>query len=140
MTIDHIGIAVKSVEDAVERWKTQFGYKQVTEPVINTRQNVRVVFLEKPGSLTIKLIQPVSPESPAFAFTQRGGGLHHLCFRVDDLNASLEALRSTGARVVSPPQPGEAFDEEPIAFMLAQPGLNVELIATEKRRGRIDPS
>lgn len=140
MVIDHIGVAVKSLETAIERWKEQFGYQPATEPVVNTRQKVRVVFLEKPGSLPVKLIEPTDPSSPAFAFTQRGGGLHHLCFRARDLNESLTALQGAGGRVVAPPQPGEAFDDELIAFVLAQPGLSVELIDTGKRRGRIEPA
>jgi methylmalonyl-CoA/ethylmalonyl-CoA epimerase len=135
--IDHIAVAVKSIETAARLWQAQFGYRQATEPVVNTRQKVRVVFLEKPGSLPVKLIEPTGPASPVFAFTQRGGGLHHLCFRVENLDASLAHLSAAGGRVVAPPQPGEAFDGERIAFVLAQPGLNVELIDTDKRRGRI---
>lgn len=139
MILDHIAVAVKSLERAAGQWKIQFGYRQATEPVVNTRQKVRVVFLEKPGSLPVKLIEPTGPDSPVFAFTQRGGGLHHLCFRVEDLDASLARLAAAGGRVVAPPQPGEAFDDERIAFVLAQPGLNVEIIDTDKRRGRILP-
>lgn len=137
MIIDHIGIAVRSVEQAIARWNTQFGYTPTTQPVVNTRQKVRVVFLGKAGSLPVKLIEPTDASSPVFAFTQRGGGLHHICFRVDDVSNALTQLSVNGGRIVAPPQPGEAFDEELIAFVLAQPGLNIELIDTDKRRARI---
>ena len=140
MFIDHLGVAVRSLEKGIENWERQFGYRRATEPVINTRQMVRVVFMEKEGSLPIKLVEPTGPTSPVFPFVQKGGGLHHVCFRLGDLDQSIEALREQGGRVLAPPQPGEAFDDEPIAFVLAQPGLNVELIATDKRRGRIQPS
>lgn len=140
MVIDHLGVAVKSMEAAIERWRMQFGYQPVTAPVVNTRQKVRVVFLEKPGSLPVKLIEPVDSTSPIFAFTQRGGGLHHLCFRVENLESALQELQTAGGRVIAPPQPGEAFDNELIAFVLAQPGLNVELIDTGKRAGRLQAS
>ncbi len=137
MFIDHLGVAVRSLEKAIGSWERQFGYRRSTEPVINSRQMVRVVFQEKEGSLPVKLIEPTDPSSPLFPFVQKGGGLHHVCFRVDDLEGSIKGLRQEGGRVLAPPQPGEAFDNEPIAFVLAQPGLNVELIATDKRRGRI---
>jgi methylmalonyl-CoA/ethylmalonyl-CoA epimerase len=48
MVIDHIGIVVKSLDTAIARWRELFGYEPVTEPVVNTRNKVRVVFLEKP--------------------------------------------------------------------------------------------
>jgi methylmalonyl-CoA/ethylmalonyl-CoA epimerase len=135
--LDHVGIVVRSLEASIQSWAEQFGYRQATAPVVNTRQKVRVVFLEKVNSLQIKLIEPIDPTSPAFAFAQRGGGLHHLCFAVENVEEGVEHLRRSGGRVVAPPQPGEAFDDELIAFVLAQQGLNVELIATDKRRGRV---
>ncbi len=92
-----------------------------------------MVFLEKPGSLPLKLICPLDAPS------SRGARIHHLAFRTDDLDATVAALSERGARVLSPPAPGEAFDDEPIAFLFAA-GLNVEVIATDKRRSRIQPS
>jgi methylmalonyl-CoA/ethylmalonyl-CoA epimerase len=136
VTVDHIGIVVRSLDTGMQLWKEQFGYHQATEPVINTRQKVRVVFLEKPGSVQVKLIEPTEPASPVFNIAQRGGGLHHLCFNVGNLDEAIDHLKKHGGRLVAPPQPGEAFDDEPIAFVLAQSGLNVELISTTKRRGR----
>jgi methylmalonyl-CoA/ethylmalonyl-CoA epimerase len=137
MIIDHIGIVVESLESGIEHWETVFGYVRVTEPVHNTRQKVWVVFLEKDGSLPVKLIAPADPSSPIAALARRGGGMHHLCFCCDDLLRGLEELKSKGARVLVPPQPGEAFDNEDIAFVFAGQGLNVELIATDKRANRI---
>lgn len=107
-----------------------FGYTQATQPVINTRHGVEVVFLEKPGSLPLKLFRSVGDARP------QPPKLHHLAFQVDDVAQAVETLTGQGARVLSPPAPGEAFDDEPIAFLFAG-GLNVELISTERRRGRI---
>ncbi len=138
MVIDHIGIAVRSLEQAIPRWKSAFGYEQATSIVINTRQRVRVVFLERAGSLPVKLIEPTDDASPVRAFTDRGGGLHHLCFRVDAIDPALARLAALGMKVIAPPQPGEAFEGEPIAFVYAGGGLNVELIDTERRAARLD--
>jgi methylmalonyl-CoA/ethylmalonyl-CoA epimerase len=137
MVIDHIGLVVRSLEAGIQRWEELFGYRPATEPVVNTRQKVRVVFLEKEGSIPIKLIEPTDPSSPATGMAQKGGGLHHLCFRVDDLPAALERMSQQNARVLAAPAPGEAFENEDIAFVYAQHGLNVEVIATDKRARRL---
>ena len=78
MIIDHIGIAVKSINEAIKHGETVFGYKQKTEIVKNSRQKVLVAFLEKEDSIDIKLIQPSDIDSPIFKFASKGGGLHHL--------------------------------------------------------------
>lgn len=137
MILDHVGVAVRSLERSIEHWAEVFGYEQATEVVLNTRQKVRVVFLAKPGSLQVKLIEPTDPTSPVHAFTQRGGGLHHLCFRCDSVDAEVARLVAMGLRVLAPPEPGEAFENQPIAFVYAGDGLNVELIDTVRRAGRL---
>src|SRR5690349_5047041 len=104
--VDHIGIAVRSLERAIDDWGRLFGYRQVTEIVVNTRQKVRVVFLRKDASIDIKLIEPTDETSPIYGFTARGGGLHHLCFRCDDVDAELARLNALGARTLRPPEPG----------------------------------
>ena len=86
----------------------------------------------------MKLIEPTGNDSPIHGFSQRGGGLHHLCFRVGSVETEVARLASMGMRVVAPPEPGEAFDNEPIAFIYAGGGLSIELIDTERRSGRID--
>ncbi len=137
MILDHVGIAVPSLERSMERWRAIFGYRQATEVVTNTRQKVRVVFLEREGSLPVKLIEPTDPTSPVHAFAQRGGGLHHLCFRSPSVDVEIARLQALGLRVIAPPQPGEAFENEKIAFVYAGNGLNIEIIDTERRAGRL---
>lgn len=133
MIIDHVGIAVRSLEEGIEHWKTVFGYKQLTNIIINTRQKVRVTFLKKDNSLLVKLIEPIDSTSPVYAFAQRGGGLHHLCFKCARIEDEISRLQILGLRVLADPQPGEAFENENIAFIFAKQGLNIELIDTDKR-------
>lgn len=137
MRIDHVGLVVRSLAEGIDQWRKAFGYEQMTGVVVNSRQRVRVVFLRKEGSLPVKLVEPLDESSPVYAFSRRGGGLHHLCFRCENLESELERLREIGVRVLSKPQPGEAFENEPIAFVLAYQGLNVELIATDRRAERL---
>ena len=133
MNIDHIGIVTKSLEKGIKLWTETFGYRQKTKEVVNTRQKVKVVFLEKKGSIDIKLLEPVDDTSPVYRFALKGGGLHHLCFKCDSLDSKLVELKDKGFRILAGPEPGEAFDNEDIAFIYATQGLNIELIDTDKR-------
>lgn len=137
LIIDHIGIVVKSLEEGVEYWKTVFNYEQLTKAVVNTRQKVKVVFLIKKDSLQVKLIEPTDTTSPVYAFAQRGGGLHHLCFKCSNLEREISRLSNFGLRLLTEPQPGEAFEHEKIAFLFTKQGINIELVDTNKRSGLI---
>ena len=137
MVVDHLGIVVKSIEQGIEYWEKVFGYKQMTEMVINTRQKVKVVFLTKENSLLIKLIEPTDETSPVFKVAMKGGGLHHLGFHCEDINEEITRLKSLGLRVITNPQPGEAFENNAIAFLLGNQALNIELIDTDIKAKRI---
>ena len=138
MVIDHVGVVVKSLEKSIDHWKSVFGYRQMTEIVINTRQKVKVVFMLKENSLTVKLLEPTDESSTVFALSRRGGGLHHLCFKCKNMDEELVRCKEMGLRVLADPQPGEAFENENIAFIFAKQGLNIELIDTDKRAKRLD--
>ncbi len=135
MVIDHIGIVVRSLEQAVQRWEDLFGYARSSDIVTNSRQKVRVVFLSKKGSMTIKLLEPSEPASSVALFARRGGGLHHLCFRCGDLSIEIPILKEKGARFTVLPEPGEAFRNHDIAFFSIENNLNIELIDTGEKQG-----
>ena len=140
MVIDHIGVVVCSLEDGIEQWQELFGYQTTSDVVVNVHQQVRVVFLGKPDSITVKLVQPSGPTSPIASFARRGGGLHHICFRCQDLKVEVPLIKAKGARFILPPQPGEAFNNNDIAFFLTKNNLNVELIDTTEKAGWRQPS
>ncbi len=133
MIIDHIGIVVKDIEIGIKHWDKVFGYSQMTKVVTNTRQKVKVVFLQKENSILIKLIEPSAEDSPIFIFAKKGGGLHHLCFKCDNMETQLEICKEQRIRILTEPQPGEAFENENSAFLYAKHGLNIELIETDKK-------
>lgn len=135
MVIDHIGIVVKSIDEGIKRWETIFQYKQMTQIVINTIQKVKVVFLHKSDSIIIKLIEPIDVSSSISQFSKKGGGLHHICFKCDNLDNEIKRIRELGLRVLTEPEPGEAFCNEKIAFIYAKEGLNIELIETDLKYG-----
>ena len=141
MVIDHLGIAVKSLEDGIQHWEKLFGYHQDTEIIVNTRQQTKVVFLTKENSLSIKLVEPTSQSSPLCDFVRRGGGFHHIGFKCDNLNDELGRLKEydlKDLRIMTLPEPGEAFENELLAFIVTKQKLNIELIDTDKRTGQMD--
>ena len=138
MIIDHIGVVVKSLEEGITHWQQVFGYVQYTNIVENSRQKVKVVFLTKDKSLTVKLVEAVGEDSPVYQFAKKGGGLHHLCFKCEDVKAGVESMAEMGLRVLAPPQPGEAFGGKDIAFVFAKQGMNIELIDTDIRANRLE--
>jgi len=137
MTIDHICFAVKNLEEGVTYWIRVFGYRQKTRMVVNTLQKVKVIFIEKENSLTVKLIEPLEDNLSLVGFVNRGGGFHHICFRCDDIDNGVAGLKEKGLITLVQPQPGEAFNNHRIAFMLGKYGLNIELIDTDERAGLI---
>lgn len=137
MRIDHICFAVKNISEGVSYWESVFGYTQMTEVIVNTLQKVRVTFLSKEDSLLVKLIEPLSDNQSLVNFINRGGGFHHLCFRVGNMNEQIIELKEKGLIMLVPPQPGEAFNNHDIAFLLARYGLNIELIDTDEKAGLI---
>ncbi|HAX94146.1 MAG TPA: hypothetical protein DCY25_09440 [Bacteroidales bacterium] len=133
MIIDHICFAVKNLDEGIAYWEKVFDYKQMTGIVINSLQKVKVVFLEKEGSLTVKLIEPLEDNKSLVNFVRRGGGFHHLCFRCEDIDNGLKDLKEKGLITLVPPQPGEAFNNHNIAFLWAKYGINIELIDTDEK-------
>jgi methylmalonyl-CoA/ethylmalonyl-CoA epimerase len=137
MQLDHVAVAVRSVEAAADRLSALLGYERKTRTVTNTRQRVNVLFLSKEASLDIKLIEPSDADSPLWDFVRKGGGLHHVCFKVPDVGAACTELAAAGARVIAEPAPGEAFGNNLIAFLYLGLGLNVEVVDTEIRMGSL---
>lgn len=131
LDIDHVGVQVRDLESAATLFEEVFGYQRATRPVVNTRHGVRGLFLVRDGSPTIKLISPTDLATGGQRF-----GAHHLAFLTDDIDAAVTELRSRGARLISPPQPGEMFDDNLIAFLFLA-GLNIELVTTRAWRDRI---
>lgn len=137
MQLDHVCISVRSISSATAKLCPLLGYTPRTQSVTNTRQKVNVVFLSKPGSIDLKLIEPATDDSPLWASLRKGEGLHHLCFRTDDTARTLEILAAQGLRILSLPAPGEAFNDHLIAFGYVGCGLNIELIDSDERRGAL---
>ncbi len=99
MKIDHIGIATPELEEGLSVWRDALGLKvDATEEV--TEQGVRVAMLAI-GETHVELLEPLSPDSAVGRFlAKRGPGIHHIAVEVADIHASLEDLKSKGARLI----------------------------------------
>jgi len=97
--LDHVGVAVRDLAEALKRWRTILGPPS-NDPEEVPSNRVRVVFLEADGP-HIELLEPTDPDSPVARFlASRGEGLHHLAFRVPSVDRALEDLVRRGERVV----------------------------------------
>lgn len=97
--INHIGIAVKSLEESIPFYRNQLsmpfaGIEEVVE------QKVRVAMLQV-GESKIELLEPTSDDSPVAKFIEKNGpGIHHLAYEVEDIEAAIAKLMSEGARMI----------------------------------------
>ena len=99
MKIDHLGIATKGIDEALKFWQDALGLENVhTEEVED--QKVRVAMLPI-GESRVELLEPTAEDSPITKFLEkRGGGIHHIAVEVEDIEKSLEKLKSEGAKLI----------------------------------------
>ncbi len=94
-------------------------------------QRVKVAFLSMPGTdVQMELVEPAGEQSPVQAFLEKGGGLHHLCYEVEDCDQALSALRQRNAMIVRRPKPAVAFKGRRIAWVVSAEKLLIELLET----------
>lgn len=108
--IHHVAIVVRSIHEALPRYRALFGLEPEGEPTVFASQRVRLCFMTTgpPPAARIELVEPVDAESGVARFlAERGEGLHHLCFDTDDLPGTLEELVAAEAELIDrEPRPG----------------------------------
>jgi lactoylglutathione lyase/methylmalonyl-CoA/ethylmalonyl-CoA epimerase len=97
--IDHIGIAVNNLDEALKVYRDALGL-EVTQITDEPEQKVRVAFLPRGGS-EIELLEPYEGDGPVRKFMEkRGEGIHHICLEVDDIEATLAQLAAQGVQLI----------------------------------------
>jgi len=126
--LDHIGIAVKSLESA--KIYQDLGLDVQHIETVET-QRVKTAFLSV-GDSNLELLEPTSPDSPIAKFIEkRGEGIHHICLRVDDIEAHLARLKDAGYRLINEaPVPGAHGCR--VAFLHPAAGNGVLIELSEK--------
>ncbi len=131
--LNHVGVAVPSLPDAIDTYKTLYGATDITEPFDMPAQGVKVCFVNLPNS-QIELIEPLNEDSPIWSFVQKNpkGGQHHVCFEVDDIHEAVSVMKTRGATVLGEPRIGA--HGTPIVFVHPKNsnGVLVELMETPK--------
>jgi methylmalonyl-CoA/ethylmalonyl-CoA epimerase len=131
-TLDHIGIAVANLDDALAFYRDALGL-EIEAPEEVESQRVRAHFIPA-GEAAIELLEATAPDSPIAKFVEkRGPGLHHITLRVDDIRAALAVLKARGARLIDEtPRPGAHGSLVAFVHPSAAHGVLVEL--KESRR------
>ena len=115
--LNHVAIAVPDLETAMARWRDVLG-ASVSEPQALPEHGVTVVFVDS-GNTKIELLEPLGEDSPIEKYIERNpdGGMHHLCFDVDDIIMARDQLVSEGARVLGDGEPKIGAHNKPVLFL-----------------------
>ncbi len=115
--LNHVAIVVPDLAAASALYRTALGAR-VSPPQALPAHGVTVVFVELPNS-KIELLEPLGADSPVRSFLERNpaGGIHHLCYEVEDIIAARDKLRAEGARVVGDGEPKIGAHDKPVLFL-----------------------
>ena len=115
--LNHVAIAVPDLAAAAAIYGGTLGAR-VSAPVPQPAHGVTVVFVELPNT-KIELLHPLGEASPIKAFLERNpsGGIHHVCYEVDDIYAARDRLKAEGARVLGDGEPKIGAHDKPVLFL-----------------------
>ncbi len=113
--IDHLGIAVKSLDEAIPLYENALGLKCLGREEVAS-QKVRTAFFDA-GGVHLELLEPTAPDSPIAKFlAERGEGVHHVAFRTDNIGGQLQQAAGAGVRLIHE-QPFEGAAGKLVAFL-----------------------
>ena len=115
LKLHHIGIVVQNISESLGEISNFLSFESTSLPTLVGSQKVNICFL-KTNSVYIELIEPADPDSPIISFVKEGGGFHHLCFEVDDIQQEIDKMVKKGAHLVVAPVKG--FEDRLIAFLM----------------------
>lgn len=115
--LNHVAIAVPDLDDAMAQYRDVLG-AEISEAVDQVEHGVTTVFIELPNT-KIELLHPLGEASPIAGFLEKNpqGGLHHLCYEVDDIMESRNRLVVGGARVLGDGEPKIGAHGKPVLFL-----------------------
>jgi methylmalonyl-CoA/ethylmalonyl-CoA epimerase len=115
--LNHIAIAVPDLAAASAVYRDTLGAR-LTEPQALPEHGVTVVFINT-GNTKVELLEPLGENSPIAAFLEKNpaGGMHHICYEVDDILAARDRLKAAGARVLGDGNPRIGAHGKPVLFL-----------------------
>lgn len=134
--LHHLGFVVSSISAVAEDFAISMSAHFDGEIIFDPIQRVRVAFFHPADARNpvFELVEPASDDSPVSNFLKKkGGGLHHVCYEIDDLESGLREARGTGLVIVSDPAPAVAFAGRRIAWVSSKRRLLVELLERNRK-------
>ncbi|TDI89592.1 MAG: methylmalonyl-CoA epimerase [Candidatus Dadabacteria bacterium] len=130
----HVAIAVKDLSAVEEVYKTALGLRVEHREVVEDQGVNTSMLVPEDGGTAIELLEPMDENSPISKFLdKRGEGIHHICFKVDDIEAVLERLKKQGVRLIDEsPRPGAYNSRVAFIHPKAMNGVLVELAEVNK--------
>ena len=115
--LNHVALAVPDLEIAARLYRDTLG-AQVSVPQSLPEHGVRIVFVDLPNT-RIELMQPLGEDSPIAGFLARhpAGGMHHICYEVDDIVAAIARLKREGVRILGDGEPKTGAHGRPVVFL-----------------------
>lgn len=115
--LNHVAIAVKDLDAASRQYRGMLG-AEVSEPVPLPEHGVTTVFVLLPNT-KIELLQPLGEASPIAGFLAKNpdGGMHHVCYEVEDIIAARDRLKNEGARILGDGEPKIGAHGKPVLFL-----------------------
>ena len=115
--LNHVAIATSDIEAAAKVYRETLGAK-VSAPVPQPEHGVTTVFVELPNT-KIELLEPLGENSPIAKFLQKNpaGGIHHVCYEVDDILAARDRMRAVGATITGNGEPRAGAHGKPVIFL-----------------------
>ena len=115
LKLHHIGLVVQNINESLGEIANFLSFESTSLPTIIGSQKVNICFL-KTNNVYIELIEPTEENSPITNFAKEGGGFHHLCFEVDDIQQEIDRMVKNGAHLVVAPVKG--FEDRLLAFLM----------------------
>ena len=115
--INHIAIAVPDLAAATARWRDDLG-AECSAPQDLPEHGVRIVFVSQPNG-KVELMEPLGESSPIAGFLVKNpdGGMHHICYEVEDIIAARDHLKASGLRVLGDGEPKIGAHGKPVLFL-----------------------
>ncbi|RKY10377.1 MAG: hypothetical protein DRP56_01175 [Planctomycetota bacterium] len=129
MRLHHIAYVCNDVDKKAESMKQLLNARCLGVSVVDEFQGVKILFVQLEDGTKIELLEPYGDNSPVQRFLDKGGGLYHLCFEVDDLEMTLEKITQNGkAMVVKPPLSAPAINNRRVAFVVIDQNELIEFV------------
>ena len=115
--LNHIAIATHNLDEAIKTYKDMLGVK-ISAPLDQLDHGVKVVFIELPNT-KIELLEPLGESSPIENFLEKNkkGGIHHICFEVEEINTAILSLKKDGATILGDGKAKIGAHGKPVIFL-----------------------